>query len=79
MKEKWILISVCDREITVSDFDSEEAAYDKMIEELGFAAKGNISDYDRENGEYNFNEDGAWLNNGNNNADYDWAIHCVSF
>jgi hypothetical protein len=79
MQEKWILISVCDRDITVLDFDTKEAAYDKMIEELGFAAKGNISDYDRENGDYDFDEDGAWLSNGNNQSDYDWTIHRVSF
>jgi hypothetical protein len=79
MKEKWILISVCDREITVAEFKTKDAAHEKMIEELGFAAKGNISDYDRDNGDYDFNEDGTWLNDGTNHGDFDWKIYRVSF
>lgn len=66
--KKYVLVSVCDRDIATAIFDTKEAAYNAMKKEY----KEACSDPDSADGE--ITDESAYLNEGNNHADYDWKI-----
>lgn len=78
MELKFMLISVCDREILIERFTSLEEAQGKMHEEMIQWGKApeEIFEYDEYDIAYScgFNEHGGYANDGVNHADYDWLI-----
>lgn len=76
--EKFMLISVADREILTERFTSLKDAQAQMhtemiqwgrVQEEIFEAEEYDGGYD-----YGFSELGGWANDGINHADYDWLI-----
>lgn len=74
---KFMLISVCDREILTERFHSLASAQGRMHEEMH--QRGRVPAYIFLNKEYDdgncgFGEYCGYANDGNNHADYDWLI-----
>lgn len=77
MAKKYMLISVCDREILTEQFDTKEEAQEAMHKEMieqGTVPEGIFDTEEFEDYDYGFGEDRAWVNDGNNYADCDWLI-----
>lgn len=77
MAKKYMLISVCDREILTEQFDTKEEAQEAMHREMIEQGKVPEDIFDTEECEdfdYGFGEDSAWANDGINHADFDWLI-----
>lgn len=77
MAKKYMLISVCDREILTEEFDTIQKAQETMHEEMikqGKVPKDIFTQEEYEEGDYGFNDYCAWANDGVNHADYDWLI-----
>lgn len=77
MNDKYILISVCDREILTEKFETLELAQETMHKEM--IEQGKVPEEIFENDEYEDCECGfgkycAWANDGINHADFDWLI-----
>lgn len=77
MDNKYMLISVCDREILTEKFDTKEEAQETMRREM--IEQGKVPEDIFDNEEYEdydcgFGEYSAWANNGINHADFDWLI-----
>ena len=77
MAKKYMLISVCDREILTEQFDTKEEAQETMHREM--IEQGNVPEDIFDNEEYEdsdcgFGEYSAWANEGINHADFDWLI-----
>ena len=79
MEDKFMLISVCDREILTERFQTMEDAQRKMHEEM--VQWGKVPEEIFEYGEeydvaysYGFHKFGGYANDGMNHADYDWLI-----
>ena len=68
--EKWILISVSERDIETAYFDDFNSAYQKMTEELD--ETGDRMDH-TEGEDYELEETGAWSNM-NRHCNCDWKI-----
>ena len=76
MKE-YMLISVCDREILVEQFNTHEEAFEQMKKEMidfgqvdeEIFKEATYEDYDCGFGPYC-----GYANDGNNHGDYDWLI-----
>ena len=66
--KKYMLISVCDRDIATAIYDTKEAAYNAMKNEYKKAC------FDPDSADGEITNDSAYLNEGNNHADYDWKI-----
>lgn len=84
MEDKFMLISVCDREILTERFQTMEDAQCKMHEEMvqwgkvpeeiftyGYEGVGVMCDVAYS---YGFHKFGGYANDGMNHADYDWLI-----
>ena len=74
----YLLVSVCDREIVVEQFDSLEEAQETMHKEMiceGKIPEEVVTDNEEYGGEnYSFGKWSAWANNGVNHGNYDWRI-----
>ena len=64
---KYMLISVCEREITTYLYDTLEEARDSMIRDLESCT-------DLEDDEYEIEEMSAWANADNGDMNCDWKI-----
>lgn len=64
---KYMLISVCEREITTYLYDTLEEARDIMIKDLESCT-------DLEDDEYEIEEMSAWANADNGDMNCDWKI-----
>lgn len=76
-KTRYMLISVCDREILTEIFDTKKEAQETMHEEMVKWGKVpedifRLEEYD--DGDCGFCSYQAYANDGNNHADYDWLI-----
>lgn len=77
MANKYMLISVCDREIFTEQFDTIEKAQETMHKEMieqGKVPKDIFLEEECEESDYGFDSYCAWANDGVNHADYDWLI-----
>ena len=77
MAKKYMLISVCDREILTEQFDTKEEAQETMHREMieqGKAPEDIFAEKEYEDDDYGFGEDSAWANDGVNHANFDWLI-----
>ena len=80
MDKRFMLISVCDREILTERFHTHSEALSKMHEEM--VDWGNISssgcDFSQKeyevDGEFAYGEWGGYANNGTNHQNIDWLI-----
>ena len=78
MAKRYMLISVCDREILTEQFDTKEEAQETMHREM--VEQGRVpediflegEEYD--DGNCGFGEYSAYANEGVNHADFDWLI-----
>lgn len=75
MANKYMLISVCDRDILTEQFDTKENAQEAMHKEMIEQGKVPEDIFDgKEYEDYGYGEYSAWANNGINHADFDWLI-----
>lgn len=77
MAKKYMLISVCDREILTEQFDTKEEAQETMHREMieqGRVPEDIFNNEEYEDCDCGFGEYCAWANNGINHADFDWMI-----
>lgn len=80
--QKYMLISVCDREILTEQFKSHEEAHDAMKNEFLDSLRCSpdedlmeaIYSGDYDDGDMGFGEWSAYSNDGMNHANYDWLI-----
>ena len=75
--KKYMLISVCDREILVEQFDTYEEAFEQMKKEMidfGRVDEEIFQESTYEDCDYGFEPYYGYANNGNNHGDYDWRI-----
>ena len=75
--KKYMLISVCDREILTETFPNIEAAQAVMHEELatqGRVPAEEIVGVEADCGDWGFGPYCAYANDGCNHADFDWLI-----
>jgi hypothetical protein len=75
--KKYMLISVCDREILTERFDTHEEAFEQMKKEM--IEQGKVPAEIFENDHYEdydcgFGSECGWANDGINHADFDWRI-----
>lgn len=75
--KRFMLISVCDREILTELFDTVEEAREAMHREM--VEQGKVPDdifnnTEYEDSDYGFGEWSAYANDGVNHADFDWLI-----
>lgn len=77
MAKKYMLISVCDREILTEQFntkkEAQEAMHREMIEQ-GMVPEDIFYEQEYDDGSCGFGEDSAYVNDGVNHADLDWLI-----
>lgn len=77
MDNKYILISVCDREILTEVFNSLAEAQTCMYKEMMEWANidpGAFHSVEYEESDFGFGEWSAWANG---RCDYDWRIICI--
>ena len=77
MGKKYMLISVCDREIFTEQFDSLKEAQDMMHKEMieqGKVPEEIFNEQEYDDGNCGFGEYSAYVNDGANHADLDWLI-----
>lgn len=77
MFEKYMLISVCDREILTEQFKTLDEARNQMYKEMvteGRVPKNILYLNSYDDGEYGFDEYCSYANDGVNHANYDWLI-----
>lgn len=77
MKYRYMLITVIDREILTETFRTVEDARRCMHKEMilyGKVPKDIFATDSYDAGEYGFSDYGAWANDGENHANYDWLI-----
>lgn len=77
MAKKYMLISVCDREILTEQFDTKEEAQETMHREMieqGKVPEDIFDNEEYEDGDCGFGEYSAWANDGLNHSDFDWLI-----
>ncbi|MDO5546884.1 MAG: hypothetical protein Q4F79_00135 [Eubacteriales bacterium] len=77
MAKKYMLISVCDREIMTEQFDTKEEAQESMRKEMiewGKVSEEIFSEQEYDDGDCGFGEYSAYVNDGANHADLDWLI-----
>lgn len=77
MDKKYMLISVCDREILTEQFDTKKEAQETMYREMierGKVSEDIFSEKEYEGDNCGFGEYCAWANDGINHADFDWLI-----
>ena len=77
--DKFMLISVCDREILTERFPTIKAAQDQMYKEMvewgGISEKDFLSGAEEyEECDFGYHKYGGYVNDGNNHADLDWLI-----
>ena len=75
--KKYMLISVCDREILVEQFDTYEEAFEQMKKEMidfGRVAEEIFEETLYEDYDCGFGPYCGYANDGNNHGDYDWRI-----
>lgn len=75
--QKFMLISVCDREILTEIFPTLAEAQDMMHEEMcqwGRVPKEIFLEKEYDDGNCGFGEWSGYANDGNNHANYDWLI-----
>ena len=68
-KQKWILVSVCDRDITITQYDSQGDAHEAMCKEY--------LEHLTEDDDGEMHEDHAWLNARGGKNCWDWKIRRV--
>lgn len=77
MAKKYMLISVCDREILTEQFDTKEEVQETMHREMieqGKVPEDIFDNEEYEDGDCGFGEYSAWANDGLNHSDFDWLI-----
>lgn len=77
MAKKYMLISVCDREILTEQFDTKEEAQETMHREMieqGKVSEGIFNNEEYEDYDCGFGEYSAWANDVINHANFDWLI-----
>lgn len=77
MAKKYMLISVCDREILTEQFDTKEEAQETMHREMieqGKVPEDIFDNEEYEDGDCGFGEYSAWANDALNHSDFDWLI-----
>lgn len=78
MAKKYMLISVCNREILTEQFDTKEEAQETMHREMieqGKVPEDVFSEGEEyDDGDCGFSEYSAYANDGVNHADFDWLI-----
>lgn len=77
MDKRYMLISVCDREILTEQFNSLKEAQSAMHKEM--IEQGKVPDDIFEESEYDdgdcgFSKYSGYANDGVNHADFDWSI-----
>lgn len=75
--DKYMLISVCGREILTERFKTKKDAQDAMHREMveqGRVPEDVFSENEFEDCDYGFGEDSALDNDGFNHEDFDWLI-----
>ena len=75
--KKYMLISVCDREILVEQFDTYEEAFEQMKKEMidfGQVDEEIFKETTYEDYDCGFGPYCGYANDGNNHGDYDWLI-----
>lgn len=75
--DKYMLISVCDREILTEKFETLELAQQTMHKEMierGKVPEGIFKNDTYEDGDCGFGKYSAWANDGLNHDDFDWLI-----
>lgn len=79
-KTRYMLISVCDREILTEIFDTKKEAQETMHEEMvkwGKVPEDIFRSEEYDDGGYGFDEWSAYVNDGLNHNDYDWLIVAI--
>lgn len=74
---KYILISVHDREILTEIFNTQKEAQEAMHKEMvewGKVPEGIFQEEEYDDGDCGFCSYQAYANDGNNHTDYDWLI-----
>lgn len=75
--KRYILISVCEREILTELFDTIEEAQETMHREMvewGKVLPDVFVETEYDSPDFGFGEYGAFVNNGCNHNNYDWLI-----
>jgi len=70
---KYILITVVDRDISISFFSDYQSAYSHMLSGLEKAFENDLSEY-KFHDDYRLNMYKAWANN---DSEYDWSIERI--
>lgn len=81
MAYRYLLVSVCDREIFTEKFESREAAWKTMISELKDALRCEpeddsifLMDEYEDDGNFGFGVWSAYVNDGVGHGEFDWRI-----
>lgn len=77
MAKRYMLISVCDREIMTEQFDTKEKAQESMHKEMiefGEVPEEIFNEQEYDDGDCGFGEYSAYVTDGANHADFDWLI-----
>lgn len=71
--KRYMLISVCDRELSYNFSETLEDAQKKMKEEVNKACDDELEEF-LEDKSAEINEMSAWVNDGVNHCSFDWWI-----
>ena len=80
MEKKYMLISVCERDIMTERFDTLEEAQRAMKNEMverGEVSKDIFTNNHYDDGDCGFSEMNAYVNDGANHNNLDWLIVCL--
>lgn len=75
--KKYMLISVCGREILTEQFDTKEEAFEQMKTEMiaqGRVPEEAFEEETYEDSDFGFGPECGWANDGVNHEDFDWRI-----
>jgi hypothetical protein len=76
--KKYMLISVCDRDILTELFDTHKEAFVQMKTEMTEQGKVPKEVFDEtdiyEDSDFGFGPEGGWANDGVNHCNFDWRI-----
>lgn len=77
MKKRYLLISVCDRDIMTQIFNNQKEAQTTMHKEMvkwGKVPEDIFQEKEYDDGDCGFSERSAYANDGINHDDFDWLI-----